>query len=58
LQPGEQAEAPVVTLSLPDFDTLVGNQVDALRWIKEAAAQLRYYRGEPISSDPSGPDLK
>lgn len=52
---GELAPAPVVTLTLPDFDKLVANQVDALRWIKEAAAQLRYYRGEPISPDNAGP---
>ena len=28
------------------FDRLVANEVDKLRWIKEAVGQLKIYRGE------------
>lgn len=46
LKAGEPAPEDVVTLSPSEFDKLVANEIDKLRWIKEATAQLRYYRGE------------
>lgn len=51
LRAGEPAPQDVVVLAMPEFDKLVSNQIDALRWIKEAVEQLRYYRGEGVGGD-------
>lgn len=55
LRAGEPAPEDVVTITPSEFDKLVANQIDLLRWVKEATAQLRYYRGEePQTTDDKG----
>lgn len=38
-------------LTQRDYDTLIRNMAEIRRWVKEAAGQLRYYRGEEISEE-------
>lgn len=50
LHKGDAADQDYFVLSPDQFDKLVDNQADILRWVKEAVGQLTYYTAPPKAS--------